>query len=160
MKEGQVCQLKVSLLRIKPLIWRRVIISLNSSLNSLHQLIQFAMGWWNYHLHAFEYAEEVFEFDGERPLRKRLSSLGLAEGCELLYTYDFGDNWEHLIKVGSVHNNEIGSHFKAKNRFFTFTFQQVEEDANYVLQLYFPQEQSLPKGKLFKQAKLAQQSII
>ena len=46
-------QFKITLLDIKPAIWRRIQVP-DCTLTDLHECIQAAFGWWNYHLHQFE----------------------------------------------------------------------------------------------------------
>jgi hypothetical protein len=47
-------QLKITLLDTRPAIWRRVLVGANSTLDEVHDVIQAAFGWWNYHLHEFD----------------------------------------------------------------------------------------------------------
>ena len=54
----RIYQFKVTLLDIKPAIWRRVRVP-DCTLAELHEYIQAALGWENYHLHQFD-------IDGER----------------------------------------------------------------------------------------------
>ena len=49
-----VYQLKFTLQRIRPPIWRRVLVPATMTLQTLHMTIQLAMGWYNCHLHEFE----------------------------------------------------------------------------------------------------------
>ncbi len=50
-----VLQLKLSLVGAsKPPVWRRLLVPATIRLNRLHDIIQAAMGWEDYHLHAFE----------------------------------------------------------------------------------------------------------
>lgn len=48
--------LHIALKHIKPVVWRRVIVPANITLNRLHRVIQAAMGWEDLHLHEFEIA--------------------------------------------------------------------------------------------------------
>ena len=62
-------QLKIELLEIEPLIWRRVLVPGSVTLGQLHMVIQFAMGWANTHLHEFivgehSYSDPEFEIEG------------------------------------------------------------------------------------------------
>lgn len=50
--ERVIYQLKVVLLGISPMIWRRVKVSSNSTIEDLHYTIQLAMGWEDIHLHG------------------------------------------------------------------------------------------------------------
>jgi hypothetical protein len=101
----QVYQLKITMRDIKPPIWRRVQVK-DCSLSQLHDIVQTCMGWTNSHLHAFEIGGEQYsepdptgmmETEDERKVRL---SLVVAGGIKKFsYTYDFGDNWEHVIQV-------------------------------------------------------------
>lgn len=102
-----VLQLKIELAEIKPTIWRRVVVPETITLGKLHQVIQDAMGWFDCHLHEFEIAGERYgvpdpDFDWGLPVRsERRVRLNAALGGvkSFGYTYDFGDNWDHRIKV-------------------------------------------------------------
>jgi hypothetical protein len=107
---GDVFQLKVTLLDTKPPIWRRVLVDGGSTLDHLHEVIQAAFGWWNYHLHEFEVGRTRYgvpdpDEDWGEPRRDerrtRLDALA-GEGSSFRYTYDFGDGWDHNIAVEKV----------------------------------------------------------
>lgn len=107
---GDVFQLKVTLLDTKPPIWRRVLVDGASTLDHVHEVIQAAFGWWNYHLHEFEVGRTRYgvpdpnEDWGEPPRdgrRTRLDAIA-GEGSSFRYTYDFGDGWDHKIVVEKV----------------------------------------------------------
>lgn len=51
-------QIKIELIDSQPLIWRRVIIPADVTFKRLHDTIQLAMDWWDYHLYEFEFPEE------------------------------------------------------------------------------------------------------
>ncbi|BAZ36799.1 hypothetical protein NIES4101_27190 (plasmid) [Calothrix sp. NIES-4101] len=51
--EPVIYQLKILLLSITPTIWRRVLVSGDSTIEDLHYTVQLAMGWENIHLHHF-----------------------------------------------------------------------------------------------------------
>lgn len=51
-------QIKIELIDSQPLIWRRVIIPADVTFKRLHDTIQFAMDWRDYHLYEFEFPEE------------------------------------------------------------------------------------------------------
>lgn len=95
-------QLKVTLLGLRPPIWRRIVVPADTSLAALHRIIQAAMGWEDYHMHAFNTGRasygrpdrELGHRDGKRvPISRVLGTAGDRIG----YTYDFGDDWEHEI---------------------------------------------------------------
>ena len=105
-------QLEITLAESRPAIWRRLRVLGDTSLDSLHLIIQHAMGWTNSHLYQFEVAERRFfepdpesEYPDEPPedaRRSRLNDLGLRQGSEFSYVYDFGDWWEHRILVEAI----------------------------------------------------------
>lgn len=104
----QIYQLKVTLGEIEPPIWRRVLTPGGYTLDRVHRVIQYAMGWQDYHLHSYEidgvqYGEP--DPDGELALRDeldvRLDSVA-SKGSRLTYIYDFGDWWEHEVLVEDV----------------------------------------------------------
>jgi len=48
-----ILQLKIYLKGVKPLIWRRFLVSDFWTLDKLHRVIQKVMGWENYHVYEF-----------------------------------------------------------------------------------------------------------
>jgi len=104
----QIFQLRISLADVTPEVWRRVAVPGGYTLDRLHRVIQYAMGWQNYHLHSFEidgvqYGEP--DPDGELDLRDELEvRLDAVAGkdARFIYTYDFGDWWEHEISVETI----------------------------------------------------------
>lgn len=108
---SQVFQLKVTLKGSKPPIWRRVLVESSTTLDQLHEVIQAAFGWWNYHLYEFEVGRtrygipdpDGFDFGPPaRDARKTRLDQVAGTGAAFTYTYDFGDNWEHKIVVEKV----------------------------------------------------------
>ena len=111
-------QVKVSLRGIRPPIWRRIQVPADYSFWDLHVAIQDAMGWWDYHLHAFRVAdpshgeedligipdEDRFVGDPEYlpgwtvPIDKAFAKPGDSAS----YEYDFGDGWEHEIVLEMI----------------------------------------------------------
>jgi len=107
-------QLRIDLREIKPPIWRRLLVPGDITLYKLHQIIQVAMPWDSYHLYEFSIGGERFgdpsEDDWEPPRsarRYRLNQMVRA-GQKFAYVYDFGDSWEHEIKVEKVLPAEPG----------------------------------------------------
>ena len=99
-------QFKVTLLDIKPAIWRRIRVP-DCTLDSLHLYIQAAFGWENYHLHQFEIegvqysqpASDGDDMDFEDETDVLLSKLlpKSTKRCRWIYEYDFGDGWRHEV---------------------------------------------------------------
>ena len=48
-----VYQLRIWIRGISPAIWRRLLIRSDSTIADLHQTLQVAFGWENWHLHEF-----------------------------------------------------------------------------------------------------------
>ena len=107
-----IAVLRIELIDTEPLIWRRVAVPTATNLQTLHRIIQAAMGWQDYHLWEFAADEEIYgipEPDDAMWDRKvrRASATKLANLVErgvtaFDYTYDMGDNWEHRIVVERV----------------------------------------------------------
>jgi hypothetical protein len=51
---GPILQVRIRLLRISPMIWRRVLVPASYTLEELHGVIQAAMGWEGIHLFQFQ----------------------------------------------------------------------------------------------------------
>lgn len=49
----QVYQLKVVLRDCSPMIWRRLLVTSDTTIAQLHTILQIAMGWEDLHLHRF-----------------------------------------------------------------------------------------------------------
>lgn len=111
-----VHQVKVTLRGVRPPIWRRLQVPSTIDLRRLHDVIQEAMGWTQSHLYAFEIDGEQYgepsPYDdlGTRSAKAaQLRRIAPEAGNKFLYTYDFGDNWEHLIQVEKVLPPERGA---------------------------------------------------
>jgi hypothetical protein len=97
-----VCQLKVSLRRISPMIWRRLLVPEILTLYALPRTIQIAFSWEDYHLQAFKLHGRRYgtTWTGERhrdaaDREVTLADLQLRVHQRIRYEYDFGDLWEH-----------------------------------------------------------------
>jgi hypothetical protein len=105
----KIARIRIELEHIAPLIWRQVDVSLTTNLRALHEIIQAVMPWENYHLYQFAVGERIYgEPDPEDAVwgRKIYQAKGMRLGTlvdrgisELLYTYDFGDDWQHRVIV-------------------------------------------------------------
>jgi hypothetical protein len=106
-KSAAVYQLKVTLSDVKPPIWRRIEVK-DCTLSMLNDIIQTVMGWDGYHLWAFDIGGEQYgeDPDGEMDMasasKTKLSQVVQSGVKKFRYTYDFGDNWDHVIQVEKV----------------------------------------------------------
>jgi hypothetical protein len=112
---SEVYQLKVSLRRISPMILRRLLVPEELTLYALHRTIQIAFGWEDYHLHAFKLHGRRYgtTWTGERHRdaagrEVTLADLQLRVRQRIRYECDFGDLWEHEIRVEAKHKREGG----------------------------------------------------
>lgn len=105
--QKRVVTLKVSLRGSKPPIWRRVVMPASATLADLHVAIQASMGWHDSHLHQFDvdgrhYGDRSMLDEVADERRLTLNGLVNAGAQRFSYTYDFGDDWEHIITIEKV----------------------------------------------------------
>jgi len=113
-----VFQLRVTLIGIKPPVWRRVQIESDTTLDRLHQILQCLFRWEDCHLHEFHAGGRAYgkpargmEFLPRQVLderRFRLDQLLSRKGEKFHYIYDFGDDWLHEVRLESVLPAEEG----------------------------------------------------
>lgn len=122
-EDDSIYQLKITLLGTEPPIWRRIETP-DVPLEELHELIQTAMGWTNSHLHQFEidggrYVNDWLMQDGfDDPDSMAYSDVWLSDfinpqqpKLQILYEYDFGDGWEHLVELERVKPADPGMRY-------------------------------------------------
>ncbi len=122
-KFDRVYQFKITLKEVKPAVWRRIQVPETYTFWDLHVAIQDAFGWLDYHLHQFELmnpAEAVIaaigipddEWPADRETlpgwKQGIADWFLMDNRSALYTYDFGDNWEHIVKLEKILPREKG----------------------------------------------------
>ena len=98
-------------------VWRKIIVPYDITFENLHKTIQSAFSWKNYHLFRFEVMKgetviaersDQYEFRLKTPqiipqlkLNDQLSTY-IKSASKIIYTYDFGDNWQHDIFIESI----------------------------------------------------------
>src|SRR5215813_8006851 len=104
-----VYQLKVVLRGISPLIWRRLLVSADTSIAELHHILQLALGWMNSHPHRFliHGKESGIAHDGgmgfaDDPQQIRMVDFRFRLRERFRYEYDFGDNWQHDVRIEQI----------------------------------------------------------
>ena len=106
-----IYRIRVSLLDIRPVIWRRFELSSQTTLKQFHRILQIVMGWGNYHLHEFRVGTKRYgvpdpDYDdpGDVIVESKilLSEILPSADAEISYVYDFGDNWRHLIELEEI----------------------------------------------------------
>lgn len=113
----KIYRIKVTLKHSHPPIWRRIEAPGDIKLGKLHRILQATMGWYDAHLHAFRVGHTSYgtpqpdfpgDFQNERNVR--LDQI-IGVGDKLIYEYDFGDGWEHELKIEKVLTPEPGVHY-------------------------------------------------
>ncbi|AVP96069.1 hypothetical protein C7S18_02170 [Ahniella affigens] len=103
-------QLTITLRGTEPKIWRTFVAPFDITLSKLHLVIQIVMGWQDDHLHEFSTAKQRFcrpldesaDAGAINEARVKLDKILNEAHRTLRYTYDFGDNWEHDIKLDKI----------------------------------------------------------
>ena len=107
----EIYQFKVTLIGITPPVCRRIHVAGSYTLAQLHDVLQVAMGWEDYHLYMFQigsktYGRRDLDEDGDLNFtdarRTRLSSVVPGVGATFTYVYDYGDNWQHEVLLEAI----------------------------------------------------------
>jgi hypothetical protein len=119
MSAATIARLKITLDDVTPVVLRRVEVPFDIRLDRLHLTIQAAMGWTNSHLYEIRaggvgWSTPLPDLDGAYDfLDARKAKLDdVLEDIStktLRYIYDFGDGWEHTIKVERLADPEPGT---------------------------------------------------
>lgn len=110
-------RLRVTLADTRPPVWRQLQIANDLRLSEVHRVVQVAMGWKDTHLHQFQMpardGEEVAPFltpfdveEGDEGVLEndvRLDQVLREPGDALDYLYDYGDDWQHVLELESIH---------------------------------------------------------
>jgi hypothetical protein len=114
MLAATIARLRVKLDHVEPAVLRRIEVPLTIRLDRLHLVLQASMGWTNSHLYEIR-ARDVgwgtpdpdHDF-GDGPLDARKARLvDVLEDVgarSLTYLYDFGDGWEHSVRIERFSN--------------------------------------------------------
>lgn len=105
-----IARLRITLSDTDPVIWRKVDVPVEANLKMIHDIVQAAMGWQDYHLWEFEADDRRYGLSDPQWPDDTLSAAKniklktlLDRGVgQLDYTYDMGDNWHHVIAIESV----------------------------------------------------------
>ena len=115
-------RVKVSIEGSEPAIWRLLEIDSSLTLDSIHEILQTAVGWRDAHLHSFTDTDpykRLRPVNGRFPEPRRWVSHDLLEDSDdnlpetdwtlggilttesgpLFYEYDFGDAWIHRLEL-------------------------------------------------------------
>ena len=110
-KSLQKYTLRIELKMSEPLVWRELEVPSSISLSSLAQAILLAMGWSEDHLHQFigkgknyyntsqNAPSSPFNMEDKDGSRYGISHLLQKVGDSTIFEYDFGDSWNHVVKL-------------------------------------------------------------
>jgi hypothetical protein len=109
MQNPEIYQFHVWLRGISPMIWRRLLLRSDQTMTDFHYALQLAFGWSDDHLNRFRIHGKdfgVYHIGGpvfdEDPSRVRLVDFHFQVGDRFLYEYDFGDQWQHQIRLERI----------------------------------------------------------
>ena len=97
-----ILQFRLSVKDVKPEIWRKLLVSSDTTLERLHAILQVLMGWGDKHLYAFVINEKRYSPPNENDddigkhnsIKAKLSGLFTKKTEAITYEYDFGDGWQ------------------------------------------------------------------
>ena len=103
-----IVEIKVTLDDVEPWVSRILQVPANIRLDRLRLTLQAAMGWTNSHLYPFEAGQATWglpdpDFGSEDLPANKHTLWDVIEDTgrkTIHYIHDFGDDWEHKIKIG------------------------------------------------------------
>jgi hypothetical protein len=104
-----VYQLRLVLTGISPMIWRRLLVSSETTIAELHEYIQMCLDWDNEHLHYFRiqgknygvaYRDGMSFDDNARQVR--LCGFPLHQRESFRYDYNFLAHWRVTVRVEEI----------------------------------------------------------
>ena len=106
---GAIMQVKIWLIGVSPMVWRRVLVPATFTLGELHGAIQVAMGWEAIHLYQFRLRAACYgswELSASSP-DVTLAALRYRKGGRFVYEYDLNIPWRHEIRIEDMLEPEI-----------------------------------------------------
>jgi len=105
---NRIVRLRVQIDEVSPAVVRTVEVPAAMRLDDLHFILQIAIGWQNCHPFEFGIGDKTWgliDRDAEEnplPAESALLSDVVALGSTFTYSYVFGDDWHHTVKVEAV----------------------------------------------------------
>jgi len=107
---ADIVRLKVTLDDVEPAVMRRIEVPLGIRLDRLHAVLQAALGWTSSHLWELRarnvgwgIPDPTWDEGPQDASRATLIAVLEDTGArKLTYLYDFGDGWEHTVKVEHI----------------------------------------------------------
>ena len=107
---AKVYTLRITIDNIKPRIFRVVNVPAKMTLDQLHHVIMYSLGWADYHCAHFldPFSPELYwdlhdEYPKQYPVvlharKATLADVFCKQNRTLKYEYDFGDSWLHTVE--------------------------------------------------------------
>lgn len=99
--EKDIYRLKIEIAGAEREISRTVEIEKATTLHELHNIIQELFLWDDSHLHEF-FWKKNHEIENELEKEIHIEELLKRKGDKIIYLYDFGDSWEHVINLEKI----------------------------------------------------------
>ena len=112
-----IARLRIILNDVDPQAMRHIEAPLKVRLDRLHDIIQAAMGWTDTHLYEFRVGDAGWGvpdpdgfYDGPMDAKKMTLEklIDLTGTRTIQYIYDFGDDWDHSIRIERVNEAAPG----------------------------------------------------
>ena len=112
-----IARLRIILNDVEPMPMRHIEVPLKVRLDRLHEVIQAAMGWTDTHLYEFRVGDAGWGmpdpdgfYDGPMDAKKMTLEKLLDQTATrtIQYVYDFGDDWDHSIRIERVNEAATG----------------------------------------------------
>ena len=124
MTAASIARLRIKLDDVEPAVVRRVEVPLTIRLDRLHLVLQAAMGWTNSHLyeiraHDVGWGRPDPNFGDGPPDASKARLIDVLEDVgarSLKYLYDFGDGWEHSVRIERITDAVPGIAYPAPHR--------------------------------------------
>jgi hypothetical protein len=115
MNVTRIARLRVQIDEVAPAVIRVVEVPVTMRLDDLHFVLQIAIGWQNCHPFEFGIGGKTWGLIDrdveENPLPADSAQLSdvIALGSSFTYSYVFGDDWHHTIKVEAITDADPGA---------------------------------------------------
>lgn len=121
MVSSKIYQIKATIIGTAPAVWRRFLVRPEVTLAALHEVLQTVFGWDGGHLHEFTIGRERYQVP--YPERDEVGDPVHDEGAvtlgsvvtkvksKFIYLYDFGDGWEHALRLEKKLPEEPDGHY-------------------------------------------------
>jgi hypothetical protein len=97
-----IYQLRAVLNGVSPLVWRRLLLSSETTLADLHKILQLAFGWSDFYLYEFRIHGKTFGSNGEDPRLVCLGDFQLRPTECFRYRYNFLAFWEADLRLETI----------------------------------------------------------